>query len=146
MYKRQSNDFAQRIIRLFATYRRPSRRADRNVSTAFPRIASSTRRNVVFSLSLGDRIARPLRPHKMNKKPNLFYSIKERQISCNHPTNVITSTRPVFVQVGFPTFVIHSGHSIAPTPQAPIRNCQTRKVANVKVLNRNTNLTQLNRY
>jgi len=29
----------------------------------------------------------------------------------------------------------------APTPQAPIRNRQTRKVANAKVLNRNTNLT-----
>jgi len=29
----------------------------------------------------------------------------------------------------------------APTPQAPIRNRQTRKVANVKGLNRNTNLT-----
>jgi len=26
-------------------------------------------------------------------------------------------------------------------PQAPIRNRQTRKVANAKVLNRNTNLT-----
>jgi len=32
----------------------------------------------------------------------------------------------------------------APTPQAPIRNRQTRKVANAKGLNRNTNLTQLN--
>jgi len=29
----------------------------------------------------------------------------------------------------------------APTPQAPIRNRQTRKVANVKGLNRNTNRT-----
>jgi len=29
----------------------------------------------------------------------------------------------------------------APTPQAPIRNWQTRKVANAKGLNRNTNLT-----
>ena len=29
----------------------------------------------------------------------------------------------------------------APTPQAQIRNRQTRKVANVKGLNRNTNLT-----
>ena len=29
----------------------------------------------------------------------------------------------------------------APTPQAPIRNRQTRKVANARVLNRNTNLT-----
>jgi len=29
----------------------------------------------------------------------------------------------------------------APTPQAPIGNRQTRKVANAKVLNRNTNLT-----
>jgi len=29
----------------------------------------------------------------------------------------------------------------APTPQAPIRNRQTGKVANAKVLNRNTNLT-----
>jgi len=29
----------------------------------------------------------------------------------------------------------------APTPQAPIHNRQTRKVANAKVLNRNTNLT-----
>jgi len=29
----------------------------------------------------------------------------------------------------------------APTPQAPIRNRQTRKVASAKVLNRNTNLT-----
>ena len=29
----------------------------------------------------------------------------------------------------------------APTPQAPIRNRETRKVANAKVLNRNTNLT-----
>ena len=29
----------------------------------------------------------------------------------------------------------------APTPQALIRNRQTRKVANVKGLNRNTNLT-----
>ena len=29
----------------------------------------------------------------------------------------------------------------APTPRAPIRNRQTRKVANAKVLNRNTNLT-----
>jgi len=29
----------------------------------------------------------------------------------------------------------------APTPQAPIRNLQTRKVANAKGLNRNTNLT-----
>jgi len=29
----------------------------------------------------------------------------------------------------------------APTSQAPIRNRQTRKVANAKVLNRNTNLT-----
>jgi len=29
----------------------------------------------------------------------------------------------------------------APTPQAPIRNRQTRKVANAKVLNRNINLT-----
>ena len=29
----------------------------------------------------------------------------------------------------------------APTPQAPIRNRQTRKVANAKCLNRNTNLT-----
>ena len=29
----------------------------------------------------------------------------------------------------------------APTPQAPIRNRQTRKVANTEVLNRNTNLT-----
>jgi len=28
-----------------------------------------------------------------------------------------------------------------PTPQAPIRNRQTRKVANAKGLNRNTNLT-----
>jgi len=28
----------------------------------------------------------------------------------------------------------------APTPQAPIRNCQTRKVANAKGLNHNTNL------
>ena len=28
----------------------------------------------------------------------------------------------------------------APTPQAPIRNRQTRKVANAKRLNRNTNL------
>jgi len=28
-----------------------------------------------------------------------------------------------------------------PTPQAPIRNRQTRKVANVKGLNRNTNLS-----
>jgi len=28
----------------------------------------------------------------------------------------------------------------APTPQAPIRNRQTRKVANAKGLNRNTNL------
>jgi len=26
-------------------------------------------------------------------------------------------------------------------PQAPVRNRQTRKVANVKVLNRNTNIT-----
>ena len=32
----------------------------------------------------------------------------------------------------------------APTPQAPIRNRQTRKVANVKGLNRNTNLTSPN--
>ena len=29
----------------------------------------------------------------------------------------------------------------APTPQVPIRNRQTRKVANAKSLNRNTNLT-----
>jgi len=29
----------------------------------------------------------------------------------------------------------------APTPQAPILKRQTRKVANAKVLNRNTNLT-----
>jgi len=29
----------------------------------------------------------------------------------------------------------------APTPQAPIRNRQTGKVANAKGLNRNTNLT-----
>jgi len=29
----------------------------------------------------------------------------------------------------------------APTPQAPIRNRQTRNVANAKGLNRNTNLT-----
>jgi len=29
----------------------------------------------------------------------------------------------------------------APTPRAPIRNRQTIKVANAKVLNRNTNLT-----
>jgi len=29
----------------------------------------------------------------------------------------------------------------APTPQAPIRNRQTRKAANAKGLNRNTNLT-----
>ena len=29
----------------------------------------------------------------------------------------------------------------APTPRAPIRNRQTRKVANAKILNRNTNLT-----
>jgi len=29
----------------------------------------------------------------------------------------------------------------APTPQAPIRNRQTRKVTNAKGLNRNTNLT-----
>jgi len=29
----------------------------------------------------------------------------------------------------------------APTPQEPIRNRQTRKVANAKGLNRNTNLT-----
>jgi len=29
----------------------------------------------------------------------------------------------------------------APTPQAPIRNRQTRKIANAKGLNRNTNLT-----
>jgi len=29
----------------------------------------------------------------------------------------------------------------APTPQAPVRNRQTRKVANAKGLNRNTNLT-----
>jgi len=29
----------------------------------------------------------------------------------------------------------------APTPQAPIRKRQTRKVAIAKVLNRNTNLT-----
>jgi len=29
----------------------------------------------------------------------------------------------------------------APTPHAPIRNRQTRKVANAKGLNRNTNLT-----
>jgi len=29
----------------------------------------------------------------------------------------------------------------APTPQAPIRNRQTRKVANAKGLNRNANLT-----
>jgi len=29
----------------------------------------------------------------------------------------------------------------APTPQAPIRNRQTRKVANAKDPNRNTNLT-----
>jgi len=29
----------------------------------------------------------------------------------------------------------------APTPQAPIRNRKTRKVANANVLNRNTNLT-----
>jgi len=35
----------------------------------------------------------------------------------------------------------------APTPQAPVRNRQTRKVANAKALNRNTtlpNLFQLN--
>ena len=32
----------------------------------------------------------------------------------------------------------------APTPQAPIRNRQTRKVANAKGLNRNTNLTYTN--
>ena len=32
----------------------------------------------------------------------------------------------------------------APTPQAPIRNRQTRKVANAKGLNRNTNLTTPN--
>jgi len=32
----------------------------------------------------------------------------------------------------------------APTPQAPIRERQTRKVANAKGLNRNTNLTLLN--
>jgi len=29
----------------------------------------------------------------------------------------------------------------APTPQAPIRNRQTRKVANAEVINLNTNLT-----
>jgi len=29
----------------------------------------------------------------------------------------------------------------APTPQAPVRNRQTRKVAKAKGLNRNTNLT-----
>jgi len=34
--------------------------------------------------------------------------------------------------------------SQAPTPQAPIRNRQTRKVAIAKGLNRNTNLTQPN--
>jgi len=32
----------------------------------------------------------------------------------------------------------------APTPQAPNRNRQTRKIANAKVLNRNTNLTKPN--
>jgi len=32
----------------------------------------------------------------------------------------------------------------APTPQAPIRNRQTRNVANAKGLNRNTDLTQPN--
>jgi len=32
----------------------------------------------------------------------------------------------------------------APTPQAPVRNRQTRKVANAKGLNRNTNLTKPN--
>jgi len=31
--------------------------------------------------------------------------------------------------------------SQAPTPQAPIRNHQTKKVANAKGLNRNTDLT-----
>jgi len=37
--------------------------------------------------------------------------------------------------------VISAKKPQAPTPQAPIRNRQTRKVANAKGLNRNTNLT-----
>jgi len=37
--------------------------------------------------------------------------------------------------------VISAKKHKAPTPRAPMRNRQTRKVANAKVLNRYTNLT-----
>jgi len=55
---------------------------------------------------------------------------------------LVAATKIVFV---VPNFVaVSSCHKRqkpqAPTPQAPIRNRQTRKVANAKGLNRNTNL------
>jgi len=58
------------------------------------------------------------------------------------------STRPGYLKVAPKTsedIDVGSCHKRqkpqAPTPQAPIRNRQTRKVANAKGLNRNTNLT-----
>jgi len=58
----------------------------------------------------------------------------------------------LFLNPGVSTYVVYrvsgSCHKRqkpqAPTPQAPLRNRQTRKVANAKGLHRNTNLTQPN--
>ena len=72
----------------------------------------------------------------------------------NHPTLVPQNTEKSWFVATYPDgttlncfkdAILGSCHKRqkpqAPTPQAPIRNRQTRKVANAKGLNHNTNLT-----
>jgi len=80
-----------------------------------------------------------------NKRPNLWMNSRVKA----HPLNKLevfdqTDTRPMrntrsdFCKLGS----CHKRQKVqASKSQAPIRNRQTRKVADAKVLNRNTNLT-----
>jgi len=74
------------------------------------------------------------------KKKNEKEKKKLREHSKKRPTieYVVFKSPQIFICLGS----CNKRHKPqAPTPQAPIRNRQTRKVANAKGLHRNTNLT-----
>jgi len=72
-------------------------------------------------------------------------SLKQKQLFSFFPKKLLVLKKNKMLEYKESVYFTGSGHrrqkTQAPTPRAPIRNRQTRKVSNAKVLNHNTNLT-----
>jgi len=79
-------------------------------------------------------VAKESFPVDVHEQPGLLESAQASDEQLQHTTIHIVKNITFIIIRNIPVVSVQNeGHSIAPTPQAPVRNRQTIKVANAKV-------------